>query len=181
MIKVQQLHDHIVGSGLIKADDISVVVDEGEMEWVFSPSDSSYEINYTANLLIRDFPKSTPLHYLFFTIGSFFDENDPRRHNNFPKFRTSLLNQSETDLEFTFKFNEIYEYVLVDTEEEADLSISNLFPYFDALKAAQPAYKDRKTLHLKLDSQQDKRRINHLESDGYLMKFYLKQDHEHEL
>jgi len=181
MIKVQQLHDHIVASGLIKADSISVIADDGQMEWVFSPNDNSYEINYTANLLIRDFPQKIPLHYLFFIIGSFFDENDSHRHNNFPTFRTSLLNQAETDLEFTFKFNEIYEYNLVDTVEEADLSVSNLFPYFDALKAAQPAYKDREILHLKLDSQQDKRRIHHLEKDGYLMKFYLKQDHEHHL
>lgn len=166
MYKIQRLQNHLIASGVISKDRISVFVDKGKQDWVFSPNDNSYSLSYTANLLIRDYnSKQLPLHLLFFTLASFLDEKDATRTGKSPIFSTGILDKDETDLEIILNFTEEYVYERVSNEDLADLSVNNL-------------YAEGELVHLKLVPQEDS---DNIASKGRLITLHKIQDHEHDL
>lgn len=107
MWKQQRLHDYLIESSLVTADQLSVYTDEGTVDWVYCPTDQSYRLLYRCNLLIKEY--SRPAHLLFLAITAFLDEYDPN-HTHKPAWQTAPLKDGVVTLEVKLHFQEEYRY-----------------------------------------------------------------------
>ncbi len=128
MWKQQRLHDWLIDSTLVNADQLSVYSEQGEIEWIFCPNDQSYRLFYQSNILIREY--SNKPHLLFLCLTAFLDAIDPTRPHK-PLWETSVLNNKVVDIEIRLKFEENYHYRLAEVDavtgelEPADAMLNN--------------------------------------------------------
>lgn len=125
MIKQQKIHDYLIDSGLISADQLSVYTENGLIDWQFNAERQSFELHYQANILVREYSKEPHLLFLCLVTGLAETDPNPDQPHNL-RWQSSLLNNKTVDLEFTLNFIEYYEYRDVEAGEPAEAMLGDV-------------------------------------------------------
>lgn len=137
MNKLQWLQDGILASQVVGSDKISVLVDEGDIEYSWNPEDLTIGLEYTADVLISDYAGKTAV--LFMVIMDVLREIDPRRDANKhkPQFKASLLSPNLWDCRIAIHFKEDQTF-LPGTPEDHDINIDGQYYKTNDQKPAAP-------------------------------------------